>query len=105
MSSKKNKKVNIKGTLDRKRLTVFRSNTHIYAQVVDDITGKTLVATSSLKYEKSTNSEAAKKVGSQIAKLSIDNGISSVVFDRGRYVYRGRVKLLAESAREAGLNF
>ena len=105
MSRNKIKKPNVKGTADRKRLSVYRSNLHIYAQVIDDITGNTLVSSSSLSYDKGSNVEAAKKVGSAIAKLSIDNGVSKVVFDRGRYIYKGRVKALAESAREGGLIF
>jgi large subunit ribosomal protein L18 len=105
MAKDKIKKTNIKGTEERKRLSIFRSNLHIYAQIIDDISGKTLVSTSSLKYSNGSNLEAAKQVGLTIAKLSMDSGIVKVVFDRGRYVYKGRVKALADSAREGGLIF
>jgi large subunit ribosomal protein L18 len=105
MSNDKIKKTKIKSTEDRKRLSVFRSSLHIYAQVIDDITGKTLVSSSSLKYDKGSNIDAAKQVGLAIAKLSKDNGISKVIFDRGPYIYKGRVKALADSAREGGLIF
>ena len=97
----------VSGTLECPRLNVFRSNKKIYAQVIDDTTGKTLVATSSvnLKLENGGNIEAAKKVGEDIAKKCKDANIEAVKFDRGGYVYHGRVQALAEAAREAGLKF
>lgn len=97
----------ISGTAERPRLSVFRSNTDIYAQLIDDVDGKTLASFSSLKIkaEKLAKVEASKKVGSEIAKLALGKGIKAIVFDRGGYLYHGRVKALAEGAREAGLNF
>ena len=102
---------NISGTPQRPRLNVFRSLSNIYAQVIDDTTGKTLVAASSLdkeikeKVSFGGNKEAAKEVGILVAKRAIDAGIKAVVFDRGGYVYHGRVMELAEGAREGGLEF
>jgi len=102
---------NISGTPENPRLCVFRSNKHIYAQVIDDLSGTTLAAASTkeapvVKGLKSTsNIEAAKAVGSAVAKKAIEKGIVSVVFDRGGYIYHGKVKSLADSAREAGLQF
>lgn len=99
----------ISGTPERPRLCVFRSLSNIYAQIIDDVEGKTLVAASSLdpeikdSIEFGGNVEAAKKVGEAIAKRALDNNIDTVVFDRGGYVYHGRVAALAEAAREAGL--
>jgi large subunit ribosomal protein L18 len=97
----------ISGTDQRPRLNVFRSNGNIHAQIIDDATGTTLVATNSvtMKIENGGNVEAAKKVGAEIAKLAQAKKITEVVFDRGGYIYHGRVKALAESAREAGLKF
>ena len=97
----------ISGTFDRPRLNVFRSNSQIYAQIIDDVKGETIVSVSSLdlKLEQGGNVEAAKKVGAEIAKRAQDKKISTVVFDRGGYIYHGRVKALAEAAREAGLEF
>lgn len=101
----------INGTPARPRLNVFRSNSHIYAQIIDDVAGKTLVAASTKeKYiaatiTEATKKEAAKVVGKAIAKKALDKGIDTVVFDRSGYVYHGRVKELADGAREAGLNF
>ena len=96
----------ISGTASKPRLTVFRSNKEIYAQVIDDLSGKTLAAASSLKLtEKITKKEEAAKVGELIAKKAQDAGINAVVFDRNGYLYHGRVKELAESARKGGLNF
>ena len=99
---------NISGTAERPRLNVFRSQNHIYAQIIDDTKGVTLVAASSL--EKAFegyggNIDAAKKVGMMIAEKALANGIKEVVFDRGGYVYHGRVAALAEGAREGGLQF
>ena len=95
------------GTATCPRLNVFRSNSHIFAQIIDDTNGTTLVSSSSLalKLESSSNIEAAGKVGTDIAKKALDKNITNVVFDRGGYVYHGRVKALAEAAREAGLKF
>lgn len=97
----------VSGTPDCPRLNVFRSNKQIYAQVIDDTTGKTLVSSSSLvlKLENGGNVEAAKAVGEDVAKKCKDAGIEAVRFDRGGYVYHGRVKALADAAREAGLKF
>ncbi|NLC05505.1 MAG: 50S ribosomal protein L18 [Erysipelothrix sp.] len=97
----------ISGTFDRPRLSVYRSNSQIYAQIIDDVKGETLVSASSLdlKLENGGNVEAAKQVGAEIAKRAQDKKISTVVFDRGGYIYHGRVKALAEAAREAGLEF
>ncbi len=101
----------ISGTAERPRLTVFRSAKHIYAQVVDDGTGKTLAAASTqspdLKgaLDDSDKTAAAKKVGALVAQICAKNSIERVVFDRNGYLYHGRVKALAEAAREAGLNF
>ena len=97
------------GTEARPRLNVFRSSKNIYAQLIDDTNGKTLVSASTvengLDLESTSNVEAAKYVGEQIAKRAIEKGYKSIVFDRGGYLYHGRVKALAESAREAGLEF
>jgi len=96
----------IKGTVERPRLTVFRSNKQIYAQVIDDLTGKTLASASSLKIsDKVSKKEVAAKVGDLIAKNAQDAGITTVVFDRNGYLYHGRVKELAEAARKGGLKF
>ena len=95
------------GTADCPRLNVFRSNANIHAQIIDDVKGTTLVACSSvqLKLANGGNVEAAKQVGTKIAELAKAKGIETVAFDRGGYIYHGRVKALAEAAREAGLNF
>ena len=98
----------ITGTSDRPRLAVFRSNNHIYAQVIDDDSGVTLASASSLeggKGKSGTNQAAATEVGKLLAQRAIEKGVKDVVFDRGGYIYHGRVKALAEAAREAGLNF
>lgn len=96
----------ISGTTERPRLSVFRSNKQIYAQVIDDLTGKTLASASSLKIEgKATKTEVAAMVGEMIAKNAIEAGIQNVVFDRNGYLYHGRVKQLAEAARNGGLKF
>ena len=100
---------NISGTPERPRLNVFRSNKYIYAQVIDDANQTTLVCASSrdkeLNITNGGNIEAAKLVGELVAKRSLDKGIKSVVFDRGGYIYHGRVKALADAARENGLEF
>ena len=98
----------ISGTAARPRLNVFRSNKNIYAQIIDDVAGVTLCAASTLDAEfegNGGNKEAAHKVGELLAKRAADKGISEVVFDRGGYIFHGRVKELAEGAREGGLNF
>lgn len=94
------------GTTERPRLTVFRSNKQIYAQVIDDLTGKTLASASSLKIsDKAPKKEIAAKVGEMVAKGAQEAGVTTVVFDRNGYLYHGRVKELAEAARNAGLKF
>lgn len=99
----------IKGTAERPRLNVFRSSKHIYAQLIDDVNGVTVASASSLDKELNLdnggNKEAAKQVGELVAKRAIENGYSVVVFDRGGYIYHGRVQVLADAAREAGLKF
>ena len=98
----------ISGTAERPRLCVFRSENHIYAQIIDDVAGNTLVSASTVEkgFEgKGGNCEAARKVGSAIAERAVKKGIEDVVFDRGGYIYHGRVKALAEGAREGGLKF
>ena len=97
----------ISGTAQRPRLCVFRSNANIAVQVIDDVKGVTLVSASSvdMKLANGGNVEAAKAVGAEVAARALKANISSVVFDRGGYLYHGRVKALADSAREAGLNF
>ncbi len=103
----------LKGTTERPRLAVFRSVAHIYAQVIDDTKGVTLVAANSIEKslgvegKKATggNVEAAKEIGKRVAERAKELGISKVVFDRGGYIYHGRVKALADAAREAGLEF
>lgn len=95
------------GTTERPRLSVYRSEKNIYAQIIDDVNAVTVVAASSLDktIEKGSNKEAAKLVGELVAKRAIEKGITEVVFDRGGYLYHGRVQVLAEAAREAGLKF
>lgn len=97
----------VNGTAECPRLNVFRSSAHIHAQIIDDVAGKTLCAVSSvsLKLEKGGNIAAATAVGTEIAKVAKKKKIENVVFDRGGYIYHGRVKALAEAAREAGLKF
>jgi large subunit ribosomal protein L18 len=96
----------VNGTEERPRLVVFRSGKHMYAQVVNDVNGHTLVAASSLAVEtKSKGKDLAKEIGKEIAKVAIAKNITNVVFDRNGYLYHGRVKSLAEGAREGGLNF
>ena len=96
----------VAGTAQRPRMTVFRSNTQIYTQLIDDVNGVTLAAASSLGLkDKVTKIEQAAKVGALIAKVALEAGITSVVFDRNGYLYHGRVKQLAEAAREGGLKF
>lgn len=98
----------VSGTAERPRLNVFRSNANIYAQIIDDVSGVTLVSANTLEkgFEGATgNAEAAKKVGVTLAERAKAKGIEEVVFDRGGYVYHGRVAALAEGAREGGLKF
>jgi large subunit ribosomal protein L18 len=96
----------ISGSGEKPRMSVFKSAKHIYAQLVDDVSGKTLLSSSSLKLDGSDKGVAqAKKVGSEIAKLAKSKNISEVVFDRNGFQYHGRIKALAEGAREAGLKF
>ena len=98
----------ISGTAERPRLCIYRSNTNIYAQIIDDVAGNTLVSVSTLDKEvktKHANKEAAKEVGTLIAKKAAGKKIKQVVFDRGGYIHHGVVKELAEAAREAGLEF
>ena len=99
------------GTTERPRLAVFRSNNHMYAQVIDDSIGHTLVAASTVQkdvkaeLEKTNNVEAAAYLGKVIAEKALEKGIKQVVFDRGGFIYQGKVKALADAAREAGLEF
>ena len=97
----------ISGTAERPRLCVFRSEKNIYAQIIDDVEGKTLVAASSVEkdFGPGSNKEAARKVGKLVAERALQKGIEEVVFDRGGYIYHGRVQELAEGAREGGLKF
>lgn len=96
----------VKGTDERPRLCVFRSNKHVYAQVINDDKGATLLASSSLKLEeKLSGVEMAKRIGQEIAKAALAQNIKNVVFDRNGYIYHGQVKALADGAREGGLNF
>lgn len=98
----------VEGLPDRPRLTVYRSGRHMYAQIIDDSTGKTLAAYSTLQSEgslKSKNKDSAKAVGAEIAKRALSQKIKQVVFDRSGYVFHGRVKAVADGAREAGLDF
>ncbi|MCM1498277.1 MAG: 50S ribosomal protein L18 [Clostridium sp.] len=99
------------GTAERPRLAVFRSNNHMYAQIIDDTVGNTLVSASTVQkevkaeIEKTNNVEAAAYLGKVIAERALDKGIKTVVFDRGGFIYQGKVKALADAAREAGLEF
>ena len=98
----------VSGTAERPRLCVYRSNSNLYAQIIDDVAGNTLVSCSTLDKDiktKHANKEAAKEVGTMIAKKALEKNIKTVVFDRGGYIYHGVVKELAEAAREGGLNF
>lgn len=101
----------ISGTAQKPRLAVFRSNKHIYAQIIDDVNGNTLVAASTVesdiasKVQFTSTVEAATAVGEAVAKKALEKGITTVAFDRGGYVYHGKIKALAEAAREAGLQF
>ena len=102
---------NISGTAAKPRLAVFRSNNHMYAQIIDDTVGNTLTSASTLDkevskgLEKTNNVEAATKLGEVVAKKALNQGIKTVVFDRGGFIYAGKIKALADAAREAGLEF
>ena len=102
---------NLSGTAESPRLAVFRSNMHMYAQIIDDTEGKTLVSASTLdkelkaELEKTNNVDAAAAVGTLIAKRALEKGITTVVFDRGGFIYKGKIQALADAAREAGLDF
>jgi large subunit ribosomal protein L18 len=106
---KKRIRKKVEGSAERPRLSVYRSSKHIYAQVVDDLTGKTLASASSLDKEQKgaegTKVDAAKAVGTRLAEVCKGKGIDKVVFDRNGFIYHGRVKAVAEGAREGGLNF
>ncbi|MBR5654190.1 MAG: 50S ribosomal protein L18 [Prevotella sp.] len=95
----------VNGTAERPRMTVFRSNKQIYVQIINDLTGNTLAAASSLGMENMPKKEQAQKVGELVAKKAVEKGIQAVVFDRNGYLYHGRVKELADAARKGGLNF
>ena len=110
---KKHRRVrnHLAGTAERPRLAVFRSNNHMYAQIIDDTVGNTLVSASTLEksvkaeLEKTNNVDAAAYLGTVIAKRAIEKGIKTVVFDRGGFIYQGKIAALADAAREAGLEF
>lgn len=110
---KKHKRVrnHLAGTAERPRLAVYRSNNHMYAQIIDDDAQNTLCAASTMEkeikesLEKTNNTEAAAAVGTAIAKKALEKGITTVVFDRGGFIYQGKVQALADAAREAGLDF
>lgn len=99
----------LSGTAERPRLNVYRSNQHIYAQLIDDTKGHTILSASTLDKEfdldSTSNAEASKRVGELVAKRAIEKGYNKVIFDRGGYLYHGRIKSLADAAREAGLEF
>ena len=111
LTRKKRVRAKISGTPQRPRLSVYKSNANIYAQIIDDVNGVTLVSANTLQkdvadgLENKSNIEAASKVGEAIAKKAIDAGISEVAFDRNGNIYHGKVKALADAAREAGLKF
>ncbi len=111
---RKKRKIRIRkrlsGTTERPRLVVFRSNLHIYAQIVDDLNGTTLAQTSSLSLSKAgekvkCNKQGAEQVGKEVARIALEKNIKSVVFDRNGYLYHGRIKAVADAAREGGLEF
>lgn len=113
MNKKQDKRIRLKskirtkisGTVERPRLSVFRSNKFIYAQVIDDTTGKTVVSASDMKVVKGKKTDRSVEIGKEVAKLAIAKGIKTVVFDRNGFKYTGRVKALADAAREGGLIF
>ena len=102
---KKKIRAKISGNENCPRLSVFRSNNYVYAQLIDDTKGITLASSSDMKLEKGTKTERAKFVGAEVAKISIAKGVNTCVFDRNGFKYTGRIKALAEAAREAGLKF
>ena len=102
---KKKIRVKIKGTKERPRLSVFRSNKFIYAQVINDLTGKTMMQASDIKMKKGTKTERAKEVGRMIAEVCLKEKVKQVVFDRNGFKYTGRIKLVADEARAGGLKF
>ncbi len=102
---KRRVRANAKGTAEKPRFSVFRSNKEIYAQLIDDVKGVTLASSSSVKEKKGSKLEKAASVGKSIAEVASKSGVSSVYFDRNGYLYHGRVKALADAAREAGLKF
>ena len=106
---KKRIRKSVNGTSERPRLAIYRSNKEIYAQVIDDVTGKTIVASSSrdkgISTEKGSKSEIASLVGKAVAEKAIKAGVNTISFDRGGFLYHGRIKSLAEGAREGGLKF
>ena len=113
-AARKRRKIRIRkkvsGTAERPRLVIFRSNAHLYVQLVDDVAGNTLAAASTLTLNRAgaalkSNKDSAVKVGQEIARLAKEKNIAAVVFDRNGYIYHGRVKALADGAREAGLKF
>lgn len=102
---KKGIRKNVFGAAERPRLTIYRSNKNIYAQIINDVEGKTLVAASSVKMDNGSNIEAAVEVGKAIAEAAKATGVETVAFDRNGYLYHGHIKALADAAREAGLKF
>ena len=102
---RRSSRTKIKSTSDRLRLSVFRSNTNIYAQIINDESGKTMVSASSLQLNSGNQISKAMEVGTLIGVRALENGITNVIFDRGNRVYSGRLKALANAAREAGLKF
>jgi large subunit ribosomal protein L18 len=105
MSNKKSKKTNLISSEEKKRLVVFKSNKNIYAQIVDDEKGSTIVSASSIKEKNGSNIEAAKEVGKKLASDAKEKKVKGIIFDRNRYIYKGRVKALADAARDGGLKF
>ncbi len=113
MTTKKDRRIKIKtrirgkvsGSAERPRMTVFRSNKQIYVQLIDDVAGRTLLAASSKGIEEGTKCEVAAKVGELVAKKALEAGVTTVVFDRNGYLFHGRVKSLADGARNGGLKF
>ncbi|MBI5139448.1 50S ribosomal protein L18 [Candidatus Nomurabacteria bacterium] len=102
---KKKIRVKVKGTMERPRLSVFRSNKFIYAQVIDDLANKTILSASDVKMEKGTKTERAREVGKMIAEACLKAKVTKVVFDRNGFKYTGRIKLVADTARSGGLKF
>lgn len=107
LRARRHKKIRsqVSGTIERPRLAVYKSNQYLYAQVIDDVSGKTIAQASDITMKGKTKTERAKQVGIEIAKNALAKKISKVVFDRGGFSYTGRIKMLAEAAREGGLQF